>query len=150
VLLLLREVKGALNCNWQGNLEMAYLIYYKNEDDIVVVKVFEEISINEYSPACDKALQMCMEKNCSEIVFDMNELKSSCFTITDFFLFGKTIPHGSLGIFCNFVLPSDAKLRSEVKYICTVAKNHGALVNTFNNFNEAMGWLVQKRSNEIA
>lgn len=132
------------------SLEVAYLTNYKNNDDIVVVRLFGVTSINEYSSACDKALQMCVEKNCSEVLFDMNELKSSTITLNDFFLFGKTLPHGSTGIFFNFVLPLDAKLRSEVKYICTVAKNRGALVNAFDNACEVMEWLVQKRSNEIA
>ncbi|UCG51509.1 MAG: hypothetical protein JSW58_15195 [Candidatus Latescibacterota bacterium] len=121
---------------------MPYEIRVIDDEEIVSVRLSGRVEVAEHVDARRDTLRLCEEKETIKILVDLVDLTSSMATF-EAYDFGSTFgtDGATVPIIMAVVLPRDPRVRKDVQFIITVARNRGSQVDEFDDEDKAREWL---------
>ncbi len=127
---------------------MAYEISFRSEERVLVLRCHGLTDLEENERARREVLQLCQAKSIRKVLADFRDAETQGTTTTmDLYSFGKSWRYAGVGghpmLAC--VLPREQESRQDVEFSATVGMNRGLYEALFNDFEEALNWLLERK-----
>jgi hypothetical protein len=111
-------------------------------EGFVRVSVSSPCAKEDHYAALERAVQLCVNHDCSRILVDLRNLNTGTYSAGGCFSFGKKTAQYSKPFRIAHVLPRDPKSRKDVEFTSTVESNRGKDTREFDTVEQAKNWLL--------
>jgi hypothetical protein len=117
-------------------------IQFIDDEEILSVSISGSVELAEHMEVRREALRLCEKRGIGKILVDLEDLTGSMETL-EAYDFGSTFRDDGapVNVILAVLLPSDPRIRKDVQFITTVARNRGLQIDGFDNRDKAQDWL---------